>query len=346
MNNPFSLDFGTEPNLYIPRTEEQNKIINTFNSEMPSTHMYLLLGARGSGKTVLMTAVSHRLAEDKKWLHIDLNVETDMLNSLAANLYKKTQGKFPKVKFDVSIKGVSISLDKDEKYSDIQLDIDSMLKTLAKHDIKVLITIDEVINSKNVREFTTYYQHCLREKLPVFVLMTGLYKNVRALQNNRSQTFLKRAPKVSLSALNMRRMAKQYEEIFGIGEAESFEMAKLTDGYSYGFQILGYYLFESKKKVVDDKILFEYKTSLEESSYEKIWEELSPAEQKVSGAISGFEDNVSVKTVRESIQMDSNNFSSYQSTLENSGILKSDGAYGRLCFALPFFKEFVQHQTI
>lgn len=64
MNNPFSLDFGTEPNLYIPRTEEQNKIINTFNSEIPSTHMYLLLGARGSVLFVkLIEAPTIRLNE-------------------------------------------------------------------------------------------------------------------------------------------------------------------------------------------------------------------------------------------------------------------------------------------
>ena len=58
MNNPFSLDFGAEPLLYIPRTEEQNKILSTFTSETPSNHIFLILGARGSGKTVLMTNIS------------------------------------------------------------------------------------------------------------------------------------------------------------------------------------------------------------------------------------------------------------------------------------------------
>ncbi|SEA48800.1 Cdc6-related protein, AAA superfamily ATPase [Pseudobutyrivibrio sp. ACV-2] len=344
MNNPFSLDFGTEPNLYIPRHAEQNNIISTFNSSVPSTHMYLILGARGSGKTVLMTSVSHELAKQDDWLHVDLSVEKDMLNSLAANLYKKTQGKFPKIKFEVSIKGVSVSVDKEEKYSDIQLDIDNMLETLAKKNIKVLITIDEVINSQNVREFTTYYQHCLREKLPVFVLMTGLYKNIRALQNNRSQTFLKRAPKILLGALNIRRVAKQYEEIFKIDEAASFEIAKLTAGYSYAFQILGYFLYAEKKTTVDKDILFEYETNLEECSYEKIWEELSPGEQNVAKAIASLEDGTTVKAVRDKLKMDSNMFSTYQNTLIHSGILTTtDASYGRLNFALPYFKEFVQN---
>jgi hypothetical protein len=42
--------------------------------------------------------------------------------------------------------------------------------------------------------------------------------------------------------------------------------------------------------------------------------------------------------------MDSNNFSTYQSTLENSGILEADAGYAIIKFALPFFKDFVKRQ--
>jgi energy-coupling factor transporter ATP-binding protein EcfA2 len=343
-SNPFSLDFGAQPNLYIPRIDEQNKIISTFMAEKPSSHIFLILGARGSGKTVLMTAVSRRIKEEEKWLHVDLNVESDMLNTLAASIERYTKGKFPKIKFEVSVKGVSLSMEKNNTYSDIQVDLDSMLSTLKKHNINVLITIDEVVNSQNVREFTTYFQHCIREELPVFVLMTGLYKNVRALQNNKSQTFLKRAPKITIGPLSNRRIAKQYEEVFGLSEEESFALAAQTNGYSYGFQILGYSLFEQNKSNMDDKVLFEYQTNLEECSYEKIWEELSPSERDVVKAIAEEEDNVQVKDVREKLGFDSNNFSTYQTTLENSGILDNTAAYGRLKFALPYFKAFAKRR--
>ena len=84
--NPFSLDFGAEPNLYISRDSEINKIISNFNAEIPSTHIYMLTGVRGSGKTVLMTSISHRLAKEKQWMHLDLNGERNILESLAAYL--------------------------------------------------------------------------------------------------------------------------------------------------------------------------------------------------------------------------------------------------------------------
>lgn len=345
-NNPFSLDFGAEPNLYIPRLNEQAKIINTFNSDIPVSHIYLILGVRGSGKTVLMTSVSHTLSDLPKWIHIDLNVEKDMLNSLAANLFRLTKNKFPKFNLSLSFKGVDVSVSRESKYSDVQSDIDEMLQELAKHNIKVLITVDEVINSKNVREFTSYFQHCLREKLPIFVLMTGLYKNIRALQNNRSQTFLKRASKIVLGPLNLRRIAKYYEDTFNISEVQAFDIADQTMGYSFAFQILGYHLFENNKTKIDDDILYDYKLSLEESSYEKIWEELSSTEQEVLIAIAKSDDDVRVKTVRDSLEMGSNNFSTYQNTLENIGILSQKSSYGKVNFSLPYFREFVLRQRL
>lgn len=342
LNNPFSLDFGAEPNLYIARENERRKILDTFTSEIPSTHIFLILGARGTGKTVLMTAVSHELKNQNKWLHVDLNVEGDMLNSLAANIYEKAAGKFPKIKVGVNVKGINVSIEKDNRYSDIQNDLDNMLRTLDKHGVKVLITVDEINNSKNVREFTTYFQHAIREKLPVYCIMTGLYKNVRALQNDKSQTFLRRTPKIQLGALNMTRIAREYEKAFGLEYEKAYDMALLTGGYSYGFQILGYLTFEAEKTYPDRDIVMEYKINLAECSYDKIWEELSGNEREVAKAIAEADSDAVIKGIREQLEMDSNNFSTYKDTLEKSGILSNEASYGRVDFCLPFFREYVK----
>ena len=208
--NPFRLDFGAKPNLYVSRTHEQSKIIDTFTAEEPSTHIFMRIGARGTGKTVLMTAVSQELRGLDHWLHLDLNTEDDMMIPLAAGIAQHLKGKNPKLAIGLSVKGLSISVEKKEEvYRDIRLDLDRMLKELKEEKKRLLITIDEVSNSKQMREFTNYFQHCLREELPVFVIMTGLYKNVRALQNNRSQTFLRRIPKITLEPLNFSRIMQK-----------------------------------------------------------------------------------------------------------------------------------------
>ena len=340
MNNPFNLDFGAEPNLYIPRDAERGKVLDAFKSEMPTSHIFLLLGARGTGKTVLMTSISHELRQDKDWIHVDLNVESNMLETLAAGLYENTKKKLPKVKLSLSVKGISVTMEKDEKYSNVQNDIDSMLKLLAKHNLKLLVTVDEANNSQKVRELTTYFQHAIREKLPIFMIMTGLYKNVRSLQNNRSQTFLRRAPKINLGELNLTRIARQYETAFGIDHERAYNMAMLTKGYSYGFQILGYLTCDAGKNYPDDDVLFEYRLNLSECSYDKIWEELSENERAIARAIARSDNSIAIKEIREMVDMDSNNFSTYKDTLEKSGILSKGAAYGRVEFALPYFKEY------
>ena len=344
-DNPFSLDFGAKPNLYIPRLEEQNRIISTFSSTKPSSHIFMLIGARGTGKTVLMTSISHELRNNAGWLHIDLGNGSDVLNSLAAYLVKESKILFPKLKFDITVKGLGISVDKDEKYSDITADLDTMIHTLNRKNVKILVTVDEVSNSKGIRDFMTYYQHCIREEMDIFVLMTGLYKNIRALQNNKTLTFLKRVPKIILEPLNLMRISKKYEDIFDLDRDSSMKMAYHTSGYSYGFQILGYILYDSGKNVIDDNVLSEYITCLEENSYEKIWEELSAEERRVAISIAKMDTVPDVKDVRDDLDMNSNKFSTYKDTLTKSGILSDKKARGKVGFNLPYFKEFVIRQS-
>ena len=346
--NPFSLDFGAKPTLFIPRYVEMSKIIKTFSAEKPSTHIFMIMGARGNGKTVLMSAVTEKILENDKWVHVDLSPEGDMMNNLASSLYQRGKKKLSKLKFninlDLKIASIGASSEIDKKYSSTYTDIDSMLEQLKKRDMRVLITVDEAVNSKTVREFTTYFQHCIREEYPVFLLMTGLYKNIRALQNNKTQTFLKRAPKLVIETLNKGRIAEKYKEVFSISDEEAMRIANHTNGYSYAFQILGYLLFDNKKQEVTPLILKEYRLILGESSYDKIWEELSENEKLVAWTAADYPEDTSVKVLREKLQMSSNEFSTYQNTLEKSGVFAGNSAYGRIRFALPYIGEYIKMQ--
>lgn len=344
MNNPFSLDFGALPNLHIPRLNEISQVISTFSSERPSSHVFVVMGARGSGKTVFMTDISRKLRDREEWVYYDLNSEGDLLSQFAALLYLNNKNILKQIKLSVQIAGLDVSYDKEKKYSNIQLDIDKMLAVLKKKKKNVLVTVDEAVNSKAMREFTAYFQHAIREDLPIFTVMTGLYKNIRALQNNRSLTFLRRAPKITLGALKTERIAQIYKEVFSITEDNAISIASETAGYSYAFQILGYLLFESGKNVLTDDIMFEYRVNLEEVIYEKIWEELSENERKVALAIAKLPDNSSTKEIMEQLNMDSNSYSTYKDTLVKSGILSSKTSYGHESYSLPYLKEFVLKQ--
>ena len=84
--NPFLPSFGRKPYSYIERYSQTEEIITNFNSEH-GNFVYMITGVRGSGKTVLMTEISHKLNEQENWEVFELNPEEDLLKSLCAKLY-------------------------------------------------------------------------------------------------------------------------------------------------------------------------------------------------------------------------------------------------------------------
>ena len=103
---------------------------------------------------------------------------------------------------------------------DVEIKIKKMLSVLKELGKRLLVAIDEVTNSSDLRAFASAYQIFLYEGYPFFLIMTGLYDNVRSLQNEKSLTFLYRAPKIYLEPLNINAIANSYRETFNISTEE------------------------------------------------------------------------------------------------------------------------------
>lgn len=345
MKNPFSLSFGKKPGRYISRITQTNEIIEDFTSDEPSNRVYMITGVRGSGKTVMLTDISHALAQNDDFICIELNPTRDMLQSLAAKLYGNPEMHplFIKAKFDFSALGLGVSIEKAPPVTDIENAIALMLETVKKSGKKVLITIDEVTNNENVKVFTTAFQIMIRDDAPICLIMTGLYENLYDLQNDKSLTFLYRAPKIVLEPLNYTAVRKNYMDIFNATMEEAERMATLTKGYPFAFQVLGYLCWEEKNHCVDN-ILTEYDHYLADYVYSKIWSETSEEDKKLLYAMSLLE-TTSVKEIREAAGMKMEKFSVYRERLIRKGIVVS-GGYGNISFSLPRFSNFVKDKRI
>ena len=59
-NNTFTLTFGQSPTSYIQREKEIDQILSNFSLDFPLSHIYIISGVRGSGKTVLLTNAANR----------------------------------------------------------------------------------------------------------------------------------------------------------------------------------------------------------------------------------------------------------------------------------------------
>lgn len=340
MGNPYSLVFGLKPNELISRNMQTSIIYDSFMQDPPSQMIYEITGVRGSGKTVFMTDVARKIAKDKNFIIIELNPESDLLQGLAAKLSSdNTLAKiFQSAKINLSFFGIGLEVSGVVPITNIEVAITEMLKSLKKKGKKVLVTIDEVTNTKDMRIFASAYQIFIRQDLPLYLLMTGLYENIYALQDEKNLTFLYRAPKIELSALNIGAIKDNYKRTFSLSDDDALEMAKLTKGYSFAFQVLGYHTYECDGDF--HAAISSFKQDLEDYSYEKIWSELSAVDRKVLAAMTNVSDG-KIQDIREALNFSTNQFNPYRKRLIKKGLITGDER-GYVHFTLPLFDEFVK----
>ncbi len=341
MGNPFSLTFGKKPESLIGRSMQMEEVINSFEAENPTYQACMITGIRGSGKTVFLTSLSNEFKQKENWIVVSLNPERDMLNSLAAELSNRKEffEMFRDAKINLSFLGFGLEIDGVPPITDVVVALDRMLKRITAQGKKILITIDEVVVNKNVKEFMSQFQIFLREEYSIFLIMTGLYKNIYDLQNTNTLTFLYRTPKLVMEPLGAQGIMQKYKEIFDIENEKAYAMAKLTKGYPFAYQLLGYLCYKNDAEY--DKVLGEFDATLSMYVYEKIWSELSVLDKTVMQAI-GEHKGQKVEIIRKSIGMESGEFNVYRTRLLKAGLIWSP-AYGMLDLTLPRFDVFMKY---
>ena len=339
--NPFTLTFGKEPDCSVSRAVQADEIIADFSSERPESQVYILTGVRGQGKTVLLTMITKQFEREKDWITVNLNPERDLLQALAANLYEYPVLKkaFINARLNLSAFGIGLSLEGEPPVSDIEIALRKMLDIVKQQGKRVFIAIDEVTNSQYMRIFSGTFQTLVRFDYPVFLLMTGLFENIRSLQNEKSLTFLYRAPRIELKPLGIKAMANLYEKILEIDETEATQLAVFTRGYSFAFQVVGYYIY--KKHCSLNDLLPEFDEQMEEKVYEKIWTGLSEGDREVVRALA-IHGKMRTREVIEATQNTSASFSTYRKRLSDKGLIDTK-EYGYLELSLPRYAEFVKN---
>ena len=337
--NPYTLMFGKLPNQFISRTSQADLITGTFMADPPNQQVYIITGIHGSGKNVLLTEAARFFRKQKDWIVIDLSSEDDMIQSLASQLTSDTtlSRLFRSAKINLSFLGLGIELQGESPVTSLQTALTRMFESLKKNHKKVLITVDEAANNTYMRKFASLFQILARQDLPVFLLMTGLYEQIYELQNEKSLTFLYRAPKIHLSPLSVNTMAANYKKNLPLDIDSALELARLTKGYSFAFQVFGYYVYQ--EKAFNEEAVTLAQQYLEENAYEKIWSELSQKDREVTYAIAQSKDG-KIQNIRSVLKMDSFQFTPYRTRLIRKGIINGD-THGYVYFTLPLFEKYV-----
>ncbi|MBR6222267.1 MAG: ATP-binding protein [Lachnospiraceae bacterium] len=338
--NPYNIIFGKEPPEVVSRVAQKMEILQAFGDEPPAQQMFMVSGVRGSGKTVFMTEVAGELARDPDWVVVELNSSGDIMKDLCEHL--GSENSFAKIFKDASINlslfGIGLEVKGSVPISNIQVALSRMLESLKKHNKKVLVCIDEVVVTDSMKVFAGAFQIFVRQDLPIYLIMTGLYENINNLQNEKNLTFLYRAPKINLKPLNLKMIADSYQRNFDLDYKESEQMAIITKGYSFAFQVLGYFTWMNKGDYT--KALSDVRLYLDDYVYDKVWSELSSKDKKFLNAVVLSEDG-KAKNVKSEGGFSDGEYSVYRDRLIKRGIINGD-EHGLVCLTLPMFDEYIK----
>ena len=339
--NPFSLEFGVQPPKYVARLAELIQIKEDFESPSPSSHMYAILGPRGCGKTVMLSEISNSFSTSKNWIVADLNCKDNLLAQLASIIDDriKTVRKDISAEFSFSFSFATLTLRGKEHVSSLPVLLQKMFAKLQKHNIKVLVAIDDVELNEYVEVFVKEFQSLRSKKLDIFLAMTGLYSSFNHIQSRDGLTFLQRSPKVYLGPLNLKPIAVTFSDALNIGMKEAIVLAEFTKGYAFAFQCLGYILIKQEKTKLDDAVIADFDYYLEEGVYIKLAEELTPKEKEIIAflAINGPASNQELFKAKI---LNEDNVSNYKQSLSRKGIIAS-GKRATFELNLPRLGEFM-----
>jgi hypothetical protein len=290
----------------------------------------------------MLTSISRYFLEQHDWVVIGLNPEDNMREALAAKLY--TSFKVKHLFIEKTFHVISFSISGKNPILNIDDLLDKMFKELSRHNIKVLITIDEASNNTYMKQLALSFQMLIREDYQLFLLTTGLFENITSLENENNLTFLIRAPKFYLGPLNLTAISNSYKTTLSLGNEEAIKCAKLTKGYAFAFQLLGYLMYEEAKKEIDEEVLNKFDLYLDEFVYSKIWSTLTKVEQKILISIKS-NNSITVSNILTDLDMTKAYFSRYRDRLIKKGLL--DGSqHGKIILTLPRFYEFIQNKLM
>jgi len=355
MSNPFNPSFGKVPPVFLDRDKEIDNVVEGLKDNNSPWQTTMISGVRGVGKTAFLADVCRKLEEDKSWLVIDVPSNGKVMESLvqlasekSASLLEKAGDSLSGV--SVSVLGLGVGYSNSKETINYQNELEKILKKLKDKKMRLLVAIDEVLANEEICSFASIYQIMIRKDYPISLIMTGLPKAISELQNNEALTFLLRSQRITLPFLNEVSVQYSYKNIFDQADREIpldvlKRMTSLTRGYSYAFQLLGYYVWDSEEKAVSnetiDSIMDKYKEGLFRNAYFKIFEELSKMDQNFLLAMAKSENEyVSMKEMVDELNKDNNYLATYRRRLMEAGIINSP-SYGHVEFALPLFKDYL-----
>lgn len=359
----FSPSFGNRPSYLVGRDD----VLRRFERGLQSTpgnrdRAMVLLGQRGSGKTVLLWELADRAREQGFVVASPTIASEGMLERVVEKIQDDGQ-RYEKEKSQhlsggsVGVLGFSVGLQFTREVQEtktFQFKLTQLARRLTKEGHGMLILVDELqANSPEIRQLVIAYQELVGEGLDVALVMAGLPGAVSATLNDHVLTFLNRARKITLGPLPKRDVAAYFQRAFdGLSIQASadvcFAAAEATHGSPYMLQLIGHNVVlrmgEGGNLTPDilQAAASDSREDYEMDVCETAMAALSGVDERFLRAMAEDSDGESsVKDVAERMGVSYDYAQKYRRRLIDAGVIESP-ARGKLVFAVPFLADYLR----
>ena len=361
MNNSamFLPAFGNRPVELIGR----NDVIEGFRNGLsqPIGHpnrATLIVGQRGMGKTALLLEFSDQ-AEKAGFVVARATATDNILDDLigaiqlnGARFVKERQ----KVKglsagaFGFSL-GLTFSAESDKQLS-FQNKLSLLIDELEEQNRGVVILVDEIqAHGKALRLLTAAFQHLVGENKNIIIAMAGLPHAISSVLSDEVLTFFNRAKKNRLAPLALNAISIYFAKVFAELEkkisAENLDaIVKLTRGYPYLLQLIGYYLLEyvgNSPEITTNHIELANSSAMRDmvdNIYEPVIRLLSDKDIEFLKAMAKDGKVSRISEIKNRLNASDALVQAYRKRLLDAGVISAERR-GEVAFTLPYLNEYL-----
>ena len=357
----FSPSFGNRPQTLVGREE----IVMNFKESLKTKpgsreRAMLILGQRGSGKTVLLLELADQAREQGYVVASPTTTSKGMLGRIMEKLtdagsqyLKKNKTRLAGGSINVMGFGGGIQIQGDdagEKSFAFQL---SKFCTELKAKSKgALILIDEVqANHEELRQLIIAYQEMVGEGQDIALVLAGLPGAVSATLNDHVLTFLNRATKISLNPLRINDIHHYLKTSFQkmnltISEEMCRMAAEKTEGSPYLMQLTGHYITTlcPENGMIDDASFHQALQSAQDDFKNDICQttlnSISETDILFLQAMAQDEGASKIGEIAERLGVSSAYAQLYKRRLIEAGVIEQ-ARRGEVRFCLPLLKQYL-----
>ncbi len=362
--NPFSPTFGASP----PELAGRDDIIEAIGDALDNgpTHpdySALLIGARGTGKTVMLEAIEER-ARAQGWLTIS---ETAFPTGLPGRITRHATELLVQLDDDqprwritgLQAAGVGVTVerhgDSDDGLANLRTVLAPLGDALSQNGVGLLITIDELQagDINEVREFGSVFQHVSRrEGRPIAFIGAALPSIEDGLLAGDTATFLQRCSMHDIGPLNPRETRDAISKpIYNHGariDQEGLDAAvAATSGYPFMVQLVGFHSWKAAQDPGAGITLVDVSKGINEAErrigrlvLRPTWKDLSEVDRNFLIAMTADHSESKLADIADRLGVTTSYAGVYRQRLLRAGVIAATGK-GRIAFTHPATRDWI-----